>query len=911
MRPLRMKMSAFGPYARETEIDFKLLGEKGLYLITGDTGAGKTTIFDGICYALFGSPSGANRDAGMLRSKYAEDNVPTYVELEFLLRGEMYRVRRNPEYMRKKARGEGFTKQTAGAELTYPDGRVITQTTKVTGKVEEILGIGRDQFCQIAMIAQGDFLKLLLAETKERQKIFRDIFNTGICREFTEELRMHLGNASSQRDEVNRSMEQYAGGITGGEEYEENIALLREGKMTPAEMAALADEIAEGDSEKKRKAEEELENTEKKIKELAGNLSMAEEQEKRKKEAEETVRELDECMIKLKELIEDKEKSERAMSYADEKRRTAAVTASQLEEYNRLEILKAEKKEADMMLVAVASDAEKKAEQAERLDEELKRDEKEYSDLEGAGANLEKLKNRHKEAADRKKLLEELADDLNMLDRLAEQKKKAEEDYLNAAECYEKLKNTAAGMRKRFNDQRAGIMAVELEEGMPCPVCGSVHHPKKAVLSAEAPSEEEVEEAERKASEAGDAAGEMSRRSGETAGKWKTFLEACGEKKKAAGTEEPEKELTDILKTLSDLESAIDAETCSVRRREELAGLISEKRKTCDKLKDELAELREKLVSLRAVSETKEAGILEKEKSLPFGGIKEAEEEIRKAEAEYERIEKAKKAAEMAVRDMESRIAGLKGKIESLEKISENEVAADSVSIKKEIDRLEKQKTGIENKQRDIHHRIETNRKAAERIRVKEKELSVLDRKWQMISSLYATASGNVGGKEKIMLETYVQIRYFDRILRRANIHFMKMSEGQYELARRESGGSLRSQSGLELDIVDHYNGTMRSVKSLSGGESFLASLSLALGLSEEIQCTAGGIRLDTMFVDEGFGSLDEDTLQQAMKALRDLAEGNRLVGIISHVGALRNEIDHQIVVKKSACGGSSATVLG
>lgn len=476
MRPLKLKVSAFGPYAGVTEIDFEKLGTGGLYLITGDTGAGKTTIFDAITYALYGDPSGNNREVSMLRSKYADDSTPTEVELRFSYYGKEYTVKRNPEYERANKRGSGTTKQIANAEFIYPDGKVVTKIKDVDYAVKSVIGIDRNQFCQIAMIAQGDFLKLLLAPTKERMEIFRHIFKTELFSNLQERLKRESG--------------------------------------------ALSDECT---------------------------------------------------TIKIKEAID---------------------------------------------------------------------------------------------SAQRK---------------------------LNECE-------------------------------------------------------------------------------------------------------------------------------------KELASLAS------------------------------------------------AKEEIRK------RLDDA------------------------VDINLEQEAARQS--------RMDSQLKEIEKEEKTVHSRISVNRKSLENIKMKSGDLIAAEHKYSWVKALSNTANGNISGKEKIMLETYIQMNYFDRIIARANSRLMIMTDGQYDLVRRKETLTKQGQSGLDLDVIDHYNGSRRSVKTLSGGESFKASLALALGLSDEIQTSAGGIKLDTMFVDEGFGSLDEDSLSQAMKALTSLADNNRLVGIISHVGELKQKIDKQIIVTKDKSGGSQAEIV-
>jgi DNA repair protein SbcC/Rad50 len=272
-----------------------------------------------------------------------------------------------------------------------------------------------------------------------------------------------------------------------------------------------------------------------------------------------------------------------------------------------------------------------------------------------------------------------------------------------------------------------------------------------------------------------------------------------------------------------------------------------------------------------------------------------------------------KRAHDQAQSDLQKskeNISGYESSIKSLKSQLSSGCALDKdEELEKKTD-IENKKGEDDAKSKAIHTRIETNTQALTNIRAKSDSLSELEKRYTWMKSLSNTANGNISGKEKIMLETYIQMTYFERIIDRANTRLMTMSGGQYELKRRREAENNRSQSGLDLDVIDHYNGTERSVKTLSGGESFKASLSLALGLSDEIQASAGGVKLDTMFVDEGFGSLDEESLDQAMRALSGLADGNRLVGIISHVGELKNRIDKQIIVTKDKSGGSRATIV-
>ena len=296
--------------------------------------------------------------------------------------------------------------------------------------------------------------------------------------------------------------------------------------------------------------------------------------------------------------------------------------------------------------------------------------------------------------------------------------------------------------------------------------------------------------------------------------------------------------------------------------------------------------------------------------TLPFDSRRAAEERIEELAKTIERRKAALRNAEKAYTDSAGRVRELKAAIAGLEEQLSGGPEPDREGVTRQKAELTRQRKALEDRIKGIHAGLAANRSALAGIRDKAGELEALETRRVMVCDLSATANGTLSGKEKIMLETYVQTTYFDRIIDRANTRLMMMTGGQYELKRRIEAENQKSQSGLDLDVVDHYNGSERSVKSLSGGESFKASLSLALGLSDEIQSSSGGVRLDTMFVDEGFGSLDEESLDQAMKALTGLTEGNRLVGIISHVAELKNRIDRQIVVTKERSGGSKAQIV-
>ena len=375
--------------------------------------------------------------------------------------------------------------------------------------------------------------------------------------------------------------------------------------------------------------------------------------------------------------------------------------------------------------------------------------------------------------------------------------------------------------------------------------------------------------------------------------------------------ERVKQKLGEISARLTELEGQIQAEKQRLERKREIDRELPQKEKKIDKMQQNIADKEKELILKEREREYLRADIEKQEKELDLENREQAEEALIALTARTEALQKAYEEAKKAYLAGNDEMNGLKGRIASLEEQIKDAPSLDMEEKTRERDALRGQCGLLREELNKVRSRMEINSMALSKIREQADLLVDTEKQWSRVNALYNTASGNITGKERIKLETYIQMKYFERIIDRANLRFMVMSGGQYELRRRREADDNRHQSGLELDVIDHYNGTWRSVKTLSGGESFKASLSLALGLSDEIQSMAGGIRLDTMFVDEGFGSLDEESLQQAVKALAGLTEGHRLVGIISHVGELKEKIDRQIVVRKDRTGGSRVEIRG
>ena len=971
MRPLKLVMSAFGPYAGRTEVDFDSLGTGGIYLITGDTGAGKTTIFDAVTFALYGEASGENRDAGMLRSKYAQPQTPTNVELTFLYSGKEYTVKRNPEYIRPKTRGEGFTTEKAAAYLYYPDGRVISKQKDVNKAVIEIMGVDRTQFTQIAMIAQGDFLKLLLATTEDRKKIFRKIFHTHPFQTLQERLRDESAGLRREYAEIQNSLSQYMDGIIFSEEdytgeageygnsadrkeggaaaesagkadmsdasvkSAERIDMsaeyesLKNGRMTPDEVRTFVKSLIAHDEEKTQEYSAKEAELRKRSDALERLIAAELEREKTEQSRLQAQASLAEEMPRLEQLRLTAEEAKKRQSEADKLVSMIADIKAELKEYEELD-------EKITLFSAAESDAaenmrgaEESIEKSEEASRKLADMEAELKQLEGSGEQLIELRAFRETLDGRKKKLDNLEENIFEMEALDRKYKSALEFYSTARRDADEKRKEYEAANKAYLDEQAGILAEALRDGEACPVCGSLIHPLPAVHSAAAPSAEDLDAYKLSAESAAD----KMRSASESAGRVKGSLDSkrdamrrlageifgsdaasdCGAESLYGSPEVCRAELGRCREKLAvqkeKLDTDINEASVKLKRRAAVEKQIQKSRQQIKELDEKANAFKTEAVKKKTEAASLQERVEALRTKLRYKGRSDAAAAAGQMEKEKNKITDDIEESRRAYEKCSRTIASLKARIEETESLLAGKEKKDKAAADAEKQQIQIEIRVLEAALQDIRFRIETNRNMLEKISEKAAQLEKTGQKWSMVGALSNTAGGSISGKEKVMLETYIQMAYFDRIIARANVRFMVMTGGQYELKRSREAENNRSQSGLSLDVTDHYNGTERSVRTLSGGESFKASLSLALGLADEIQASAGGIRLDTMFVDEGFGSLDEESLQQAMRALADLAEGNRLVGIISHVPELKEKIDRQIVVRKEKNGGSTVEI--
>ena len=909
MRPVKLTISAFGPYAKKTVLDFGKIGTQGLYLVTGDTGAGKTTIFDAITYALYGEASGKYRKSDMFRSKYADGSIDTYVELEFCCKGNTYIVKRVPRYERAKVRGEGTTLQNESAQLVMGDGRIITKTTEVTKAVEEILGVNKEQFTQIAMIAQGDFLKLLLASTEERIGIFRQIFSTekfeALQRQINEDFKV-----------VNRECEDLRNSIV---QYKESVLpKLLEGEMLSKELIEAVDGQIKADLQEKEALDEKLNKITGEILEASQKLAEAKEQEEKRQQylldrerLSHIAGEINEISMKYQEA----KKREPEIILLEEKIITLRNKLPQyqvlFENDRALVDIKLEMKKAQS--VAVTSEK-----QAEKLESEIADDKKRVEGLKTLSAELEKSVSKEKEVKAVRENLNALQAEYKGLCDITKKHNEAALEYKKSYDIYEVARSKYQQMEKAFFDGQAGILAQHLKENAPCPVCGSLSHPNPASILQDAPAKEELEAEkatlqvlEQKMQSLGQKAatlnGQKAEKTDSVEAKTKILLEVEGADKVEVLLKD---KMNECALKMSEIIEKINILTKQIDILQKISDALPGKESALKDLKENLQNAQIDVATLKTKEEQLLLKQTELQNSLEYASKDEAEKVLQSFVTEKDRMKAAIDSYATLLQDKEKEKHALEGSMETIRKQLEQKPAIDDIAEQGKLEgakEAEKQHTLLRD---EVNSRLQNNRNILDKIKETSTKLSKKEERYSMLKALNDTANGRQNEKGKIMLETYVQMAYFERILHKANVRFETMTGGQYTLIRRKDAENNRSQSGLDLEVIDHYNGSVRSVKTLSGGESFKASLALALGMADEIQASSGGVRLDTMFVDEGFGSLDEESLQQAMRVLSELSEGNRLVGIISHVSELKKKIDKQIVVTKDKLGCSEARVV-
>ena len=894
MKPLNLKMSAFGPYKNEVEINFKKLGTNNIFLITGDTGAGKTTIFDAISYALFNEVSGSNRPITSLRSKFAtiED---TYVELEFEHKGKEYKIRRVPEYERTKKTGEGTTRNIADAYLEYED-KIITGVKNVNDKIIELIGINAKQFKQISMLAQGEFIKILFAESKDRTEIFRKIFETNIYEQISTNLSILSTETKKDVDRLKTIFQTNTSNIRWIEKPVaiDLIDLKKITKLDIDEILNLIEKEIQTNKEKVKEEEKENEKLKKEIEKLREKIKKIEEQNEKVKKYKQYLEENKELKEKAKEIKEKEANIEISQSILQKVMpRQQIVNEKQKElknNMNKRQVLEKEIKDGEII-------------EQENKNKIIKLNElKEI--LEGYKNIKEKSKN---------------IEDMFLLITQIEKDQKNKEKYVKQ---YEELNNQYIEMDKQYKEEedkffreQAGIIAQRLEKGKPCPVCGSIEHPNKAIKNDDVLSEEELKKLEEEKNKLENKRNTIKNETISLNAKIEATIKMIPESNKQ------DFNLQDFEKQINETKDKQELEIQNLKESfENICLVLTKKKENIDKIifdetkqiiekqineqNNKLLENRVKLKECNALIETQEKSLelaqqeyLNAIKELGFKDEKNYKEKTLK-EADIEKIKQE-------IEQYKEKVTTIKTRLEDVKKeLKEKEI----VDVTQDIEQLEqssqKQKEAekqINNKKASISFNKDTNKK------LKETAIELIYKidKMAKIEELAKIANGTANRKTKITFEQYVQATYFDMVISEANKRLLSMTDNRYLLIRKKKADKISEKIGLDLNVIDNYNGQERDVKSLSGGESFKAALSLALGLSDVIQSYSGGVLVDTLFIDEGFGTLDAESREQAINTLVNLAGSNKLIGIISHVEELQERIDKKIIVEKGQDGSN------
>lgn len=1041
MRPLELTLSAFGPYTGVTTVDFGKLAAGGLYLIHGDTGAGKTTLFDAISFALYGHPGGRVRTEAMLRSDGAAPDTDTYVTLRFALRGQAYSLTRNPRYQRPKKRGGGTTLQNADAALTLPDGQVVAGQSAVNAKVEELLGINREQFSQVVMIAQNDFLKLVTCGTEEREAILRRIFATDRFLALQEGLRAKRLQLENQLKVDAKLLEQAVAAIDAEDETEAAPPLrdwLAEPNLydTAGLLPLLAGHL-EGQKRRLAALEAERQALEKRQRALEAKLTLAAQTNGQLDELEKA-KALEKALAdKAGEMAALKARAEQGKTALYSLKPVAATLAAARQEHARLEKETAMQGVEHEKALAALKAAETElagqekladhrhalAQSAGRLEEALPRyrrldevdqklaaaqkelaeatarlealeadrqaavllDEKLAGDSAGLGEPKLELARRQQQLAEATARLERLKEAWRALRSLGELEQKlagAQGAFKQAEAAYSTANAAWLELERRWLHEQAGLLAEGLTEGAPCPVCGATHHPAPAALAPNAPTQAQVEAARAEAlaaqqamqQAAGHSSGALATRDGVRSQALALAEPLCGQ----VPFEELEPTLTELGKAARTRAEALEQEQKDWAAKLEALEETEEKRTALARQLQEneaaLAPLRDKLAALRL-----DAAGLEKERATLAEGLDSpsldaaeqallaARRAAGEAEALFERARSAHTAAGAAAQSAAAVLAERRNQLQSsagglakaqdafntaleqagfdteadylaalptaealegwqqqleqharqteathrdiqrLARATEGKQRADTTALSAEQQALEAEHQALAAGYTALHGRLGANQNAQKSLERQLRQQSDRQAEYVRIKALSDTANGSLSGKERITFETFIQSAYFSEILRCANQRFLAMSKGEFHLVRRTAGGDLRSRAGLELDVHNNFIGKSRDIRTLSGGELFKAALSLALGLSDVVQQHAGGVQLDAMFIDEGFGSLDSESLDAAISTLQALAGGSRSIGIISHVGELAARIDRKITVTRTGAGSKVA----
>lgn len=864
MKPKKLIICGWGPYKEQAVIDFTKFNTDSLFLITGQTGAGKTTIFDAIAYALFGILSGTVREKGSVRSDFADENTRTFVELDMEHKGEAYHIVRNPEYQRpkkKKSGGSTFTKEKENAALTLPDGTIIAGNQEVTRKIQELLGMDGRQFCQISMIAQGEFAKLLLASPAEKTAIFRELFGTSIYALVQSSLKERSAGLYREYMNVRNKMEEDVRILSLEDEDWKELISHEQTDFAAAE-SYLKDKLTAINAAAKEKQEEEK-AVEEKLLHLKEELTEVRQINSRFKELEDTKGQL---------------------AVLEEKKADMQKLEEEIKAVKRAQLLSLEEK--------VVAEKEQAAIESEKrirsLEKELEQCLDELKKLEGIAAKQEIIRDAYRLQDELEDVLKQIKDRKQELSEVEKKLERAREEYVASQKQAEEKHKRYEEADRLYKNAVIGIAARFVEKGKPCPVCGSLEHPKVAQISHEVPDDKQLEGMKKEAETARTVCNECYEAALHHQNEQKQLLTACGEladRQTALQTklQQMERSITEYIHNTPQKE--FEAGAAHYRENQSIAG---ERQKQIENAREEWKQKKE------------ESGLARNNlnRKIIKSGFTTLDDYVQMMtrlsrlsdmENEYGEYQEKQAALRKLYEHLQEALAGLEPKEEETVSLLFMECKQQKKEIREMMD--------------SYHILADQIKRSLLGIRENRRKAEEIQKEYGIVKDLDDLANGN--NARRLVFEQFVLAGYFEQILKAANLRLLKMTDGRYELSRAGQISDGRRKDNLEILVMDYYTGKKRSVKTLSGGETFKASLALALGMSDCIQAQNGGLEVETLFIDEGFGALDEESLEQSCAVLQSLAGSNRMIGIISHVPELREQIEHQIIIEKKNFGSS------
>ncbi len=933
MRPISLELYGFGPFASKTVIEFEKFGKKGIFLITGTTGSGKTSIFDAIVFALYGEASGNNRDNTMFKTLGFPDGEMPYVSFKFEAKNRIYEINRTLSYNRKARKGDGFTHEDASAAICC-DGKVLIEDKvgrkdPVASKVEEILGVDYKQYKMLAVLPQGEFEKFLTASTDERKSILQKLFDTYVYNEFQQRVAVRCKALEDKVKEHNNNRAIYINGVVCDESSNcfEMLKQAKEGRVADDKLVQLIEEIINEDEASVKELDEEKNKYTAELEKLNRRIGKAEDVKRNREALLKADSELRDFNGKLSEFENSKKSAEAKLD--DKKFIDAEIVKmnESLKEYDELDKLSKEQQsdrkncESDKKLYA------KTEKQLNEFKAELDEINKKITILENAGENLVKFEAEKKELDNSLNIIGNLKDKHKALTEALKEYDKNSAELVQALAQRRNANLFYENINDRFICAQAGILAERLVDNKACPVCGALEHPTPAIKAADAPSEDDVKEAKEKLDKCNTELSDINSNTSASKEKADSLKVVFNDLYKNVFGEcvdfDSDKRNDSFLSYIKDKESETEKELKSVSRkikdekanviiREELKNKKPVIEESINNSNEELKKLSERINKLEGNIEAREKQIDSLKTKLPYENKEKVETVINDKKKSSDAIQKEFDQADKNLNECKNVISGLNGQIEGLKKALKDVVEENLDELENSRKNIKITLTSLENKIELILSRRDNNNTRLDNINKENKETDEINKQLQVIKPVSDTMNGCLKGKEKVELDTYVLQRFFNQIIRRANVRLAVMTNNNYELKVSPEHKQNKGKTGLELAVVDHFasDGMERDVQSLSGGEKFKASLALALGLSDEISAMSGGIKLDSLFIDEGFGSLDRESLEAAIKIIDGLTEGNVLVGIISHVEILKERINKQLVVTKNKKGSEVETVI-